>query len=74
METNKIYQGHCFDVLKTFPDGCVNTVVTSPPYWGLRDYGVIGQIGLESSVAEYVDALVKVFAEVKRVLKDDGTV
>lgn len=73
MELNKIYQGHCLDVLKTFPDQVVNTVVTSPPYWGLRDYGVDRQIGLENSVEEYVSNLVLVFREVKRVLRDDGT-
>lgn len=74
MELNKIYQGHCLKVLKTMPNDFVNTVVTSPPYWGLRDYGVDGQIGLESSVEEYVSALVDVFREIKRILKDDGTV
>ncbi|WP_313890768.1 site-specific DNA-methyltransferase [Psychrobacillus sp.] len=73
MKLNKIYQGHCLDVLKTLSEQSVNTVVTSPPYWGLRDYGVDGQIGLESSVEEYVMSLVKVFREVKRVLRDDGT-
>ncbi len=74
MELNKIYQGHCLEVLKTLPDEGINTVVTSPPYWGLRDYGVDGQIGLENSVEEYVSALVDVFREIKRILKDDGTV
>lgn len=74
MELNKIYQGHCLEVLKTLPGESVNTVVTSPPYWGLRDYGVDGQIGLENSVEEYVLALVDVFREIKRILKDDGTV
>ncbi|MEK4122265.1 DNA-methyltransferase [Lysinibacillus sp. FSL K6-0102] len=74
MELNKIYQGHCLEVLKTLSDESVNTVVTSPPYWGLRDYGVDGQIGLENSVEEYVSALVDVFREIKRILKDDGTV
>lgn len=73
MELNKIHQGHCLEVLKMLPDQSVNTVVTSPPYWGLRDYGVEGQIGLERSVDEYVMALVEVFREVKRVLRDDGT-
>jgi DNA modification methylase len=73
VELNRIYQGHCLDVLKTFPNQFINTAVTSPPYWGLRDYGVNGQIGLENSVDEYVKALVEVFREVKRVLKDDGT-
>lgn len=74
LELNKIYQGHCLDVLKTLHNDSVNTVVTSPPYWGLRDYGVDGQIGLENSVEEYVSALVDVFREIKRILKNDGTV
>ncbi|MGE7932138.1 DNA-methyltransferase [Viridibacillus arvi] len=73
MELNTIHQGHSLEVLKTLPGQMVNTVVTSPPYWGLRDYGVDGQIGLESSVEEYVKSLVEVFREVKRVLRDDGT-
>lgn len=54
-------------------DGSIQTCVTSPPYFGLRDYGVDGQIGLESSVEEYVQALVAVFREVRRCLRDDGT-
>jgi DNA modification methylase len=53
-------------------DGCVDCVVTSPPYWGLRDYGIAGQLGLEATPAAYVAALVAVFREVRRVLKDDG--
>jgi len=55
-------------------DGCVQCVVTSPPYWGLRDYGAAGQIGLESTPEAFVASLVAVFAEVRRVLKNDGTV
>ncbi|MFJ7647733.1 DNA-methyltransferase [Lysinibacillus sp. NPDC097279] len=74
LELNSIYQGHCLEVLKKIPNESVNTVVTSPPYWGLRDYGVDGQIGLESSVDEYVSALADVFSEVKRILKNNGTV
>ncbi len=54
-------------------DGCVQTVVTSPPYWGLRDYGTVGQIGLEATPDAYVGNLVQVFREVWRVLKADGT-
>jgi hypothetical protein len=54
-------------------DGSVNCVVTSPPYYGLRDYGVSGQIGLEQTPDEYIANLVQVFREVKRVLRDDGT-
>jgi len=69
-----LYQGDCLEVLKTLPDESVNCAVTSPPYFGLRDYGVDGQIGLESSVDEYVQKMVQVFREVRRVLRDDGTV
>lgn len=65
--------GDVFEVLKSIPDGTVNTCVTSPPYYGLRDYGVDGQIGLESTPEEYVNALVEVFREVRRTLRDDGT-
>ena len=69
----EIKQGDALSVLKTIPDQCINTCVTSPPYWGLRDYGVEGQIGLEPTLQEYVEALVEVFREVRRVLRPDGT-
>ena len=59
--------------LSEIPDQSVQSCVTSPPYWGLRDYGEADQIGLEQSPNEYVEQLVQVFREVKRVLKDDGT-
>ena len=68
-----IHGGDCREVLATLPDQSVNCVVTSPPYWGLRDYGVTGQLGLESTPEEYVAAMVGVFREVRRVLRDDGT-
>ena len=55
-------------------DGCVQCVVTSPPYWGLRDYSTPGQIGLEATPDAYVDTLRGVFREVWRVLREDGTV
>lgn len=58
--------------LATLPDGCVQCCVTSPPYWNLRDYGVAGQIGLESTPDEYVAKMVAVFGAVRRVLRDDG--
>ena len=73
MNIDKIIQGDCLEVLKSLPDGIINTCVTSPPYFGLRDYGVDGQIGLEESPEEYTQKLVDVFHELKRVLKDDGT-
>jgi DNA modification methylase len=72
--TTTILQGDCRDVLPTLPPASVQCVVTSPPYYGLRNYGVDGQIGLEDSPDAYVDALVAVFREVRRVLRDDGTV
>jgi DNA modification methylase len=71
--TVRILQGDCRDVLKTLPDESVHCVVTSPPYWGLRDYGVEGQLGLEASPQEYVEDLVAVFSEAWRVLRSDGT-
>lgn len=73
MKLNYIYQGNCLEVLKSFEDKCINCCVTSPPYYGLRDYGVEGQIGNEDTPFDYVDKLVNIFAEVRRVLKDDGT-
>lgn len=69
----RILQGDCREVLRTLPDASVQCVVTSPPYYGLRDYGVAGQIGLEQTPAEYVEQMVAVFREVRRVLRDDGT-
>ena len=68
-----ILHGDALATLRTLPANSVQCVVTSPPYFGLRDYGVPGQIGLEPTPAEYVARLVDVFREVKRVLRDDGT-
>lgn len=65
--------GDVRDVLDTLPDCSVQMIVTSPPYWALRDYGVAGQIGLEESANSYVLALVDVFARARRVIRDDGT-
>nr|DAY53330.1 MAG TPA: adenine-specific methyltransferase [Caudoviricetes sp.] len=70
---NKIICGDALTVLRTLPDKCCRCCVTSPPYFNLRDYGVPGQIGLEPTMQEYIARLVEVFAEVKRVLTDDGT-
>ena len=61
------------ETLRTLPEASVHTVCTSPPYWGLRDYGAKGQIGLEPTPEDFVAALVDVFREVKRVLRTDGT-
>lgn len=73
MDSRKIICGDCLEVLKTMPDESVNCCITSPPYYGLRDYGVDGQIGLEETPDEYIRKLTDVFHEVKRVLKNDGT-
>lgn len=68
-----IYVGDCIESMRAMPDRSVNCCVTSPPYFGLRDYGHDGQIGLEPTPNEFVSALVAVFREVRRVLRDDGT-
>ncbi len=73
MDINKIYQGNCIEVLKTFPDKSIDCCITSPPYYGLRDYGSGEQIGLEETPELYIEKLVQVFREVKRVLKDNAT-
>lgn len=70
---NKIILGDCVDVLKTLEDESIHCVITSPPYWGLRDYGVAGQLGLEETPEEFIENMVAVFREVKRVLRSDGT-
>ena len=72
--TWKLLQGDVLDKLSEIETGTVQTCVTSPPYWGLRDYGIDGQIGLEKTPEEYVEKMVQVFREVRRVLRDDGTV
>src|SRR5438067_1261565 len=59
--------------LRTLPDESLNSIITSPPYFGQRDYGDAAQIGLEETAQEYIDALVDVFREARRVLKSDGT-
>ena len=68
-----LYQGDVLDVLRELPDESAHCCVTSPPYWGLRDYGVEGQLGLEPTPEEYVARMVEVFREVRRVLRSDGT-
>ncbi|ENH93615.1 DNA methylase N-4/N-6 [Pseudomonas aeruginosa PA45] len=68
-----IHVGDCLHELQTLPDESVHCCITSPPYFGLRDYGVDEQIGLEQTPAEFVARLVEVFREVRRVLRDDGT-
>ena len=69
----EIICGDALEVLRGLPDQSIHCCVTSPPYWGLRDYGVEGQLGLEKAPEEYVERLVGIFKEVRRVLRDDGT-
>ena len=73
MNTHRIILGDCIAGMKSLGDQSVNTCVTSPPYWGLRDYGHGEQIGLEQTPEAYVAKMVDVFREVRRVLRDDGT-
>lgn len=70
---NKVLKGDALEVLQTLPTEYVNCIVTSPPYWGLRDYSVEGQLGLEKTFEEYIDKLCTIFDETKRVLRKDGT-
>jgi DNA modification methylase len=70
---NRVICGDAFKVLKRFPDGCVDMVLTSPPYWNLRNYGVKDQMGLESDPQEYINRIATIFDEVKRVLKKTGS-
>lgn len=68
-----ILVGDCFDMMRSMPANSVDCVVTSPPYWGLRDYGVEGQIGLEATLKIHLDVMVNVFREVRRVMKPTAT-
>jgi site-specific DNA-methyltransferase (cytosine-N4-specific) len=68
-----LIQGDAHRILTAMPDGIAQTVVTSPPYWSLRDYGIEGQLGLEPSVHEFIEALADLFDDVRRVLRPDGT-
>ena len=72
-EVTVILVGDVFARLAQIPSNSVDCCVTSPPYWGLRDYDVAGQIGLEPTLAEHIDVMVRVFREVRRVLKSSGT-
>lgn len=73
MKINEIYNSECLSGLKSLPNNSIQCCVTSPPYYGLRDYGNKRQIGLEKTPEEYIQKLVDVFREVRRVLKNDGT-
>ncbi len=73
IDASTIFEGDALTVLRCIPSGSVRCVVTSPPYWGLRDYGIKDQIGLEQSMQQFFHKLIAVFSEVRRVLTDDGT-
>src|SRR5258707_12590812 len=70
---DQILQGDALQVLQSLQSDFIQTVITSPPYYGLRDYGMPGQIGLEETPEAYIARLVEVFREVRRVLRPDGT-
>ena len=70
---SQVLTGDCRDILKALPDKTFRCCVTSPPYWGLRDYDVDGQIGAETNPRDYITTLVSVFADIRRVLTNDGT-
>src|SRR3990167_10522664 len=74
MEMDKIICGDTLEVLKTFPDEFVDCVITSPPYWNLRNYNVDRQLGLEDTFCEYISKLCDIFDQIRRVLKVHGTV
>ena len=74
MEINKIYQESCLDTCKRIKDNSIDCVITSPPYWQLRDYGYEGQWGLEATFNEYLEHLWLLMDEIYRILKSDGTV
>ncbi|MBU1910534.1 MAG: site-specific DNA-methyltransferase, partial [Verrucomicrobia bacterium] len=69
----RIIQGDSRQALESFPDNTFQCCITSPPYWGLRDYGIPGQIGAEDVPDQYIADLVKIFREVRRALREDGT-
>ncbi len=72
IDESMIIEGDALLALRLLPMKSIQCVITSPPYWGLRDYGIAGQIGLEESLPQFINHLVAVFNEVRRVLKDDG--
>src|SRR5437870_13040887 len=67
-----VLEGDVSEALPLLPDASVQCAVTSPPYWGLRDYGIHGQIGLETTLAAYLHKLTNIFAQVRRILKPEG--
>lgn len=73
MKVNHIYCGNSLEILKSFPNKSIDCCVTSPPYYALRNYNKCGQIGIEKTPNKYIEKLLDIFAQVHRVLKDDGT-
>lgn len=73
LDDSIIMEGDALHALRLLPSNSIQCVVTSPPYWGLRDYGIGGQIGLEGTLPQFINHLVAIFDEIKRVLRDDGT-
>lgn len=73
LDASTIFEGDALAVLRRLPEQSIQCAVTSPPYWGLRDYGIDGQIGLESTLPAFINGLADVFEAVRRVLRDDGT-
>ena len=73
LEINQVHNIDCFEGIKQLEDKSVDMVITSPPYWALRDYGIDKQFGLQPTFKRYVEQLLKLFDEIKRVLKDNGT-
>ena len=73
LKLDYIYQGDALEVLKQFPSESIDMCITSPPYWNMRDYGDKNQLGLEYTTSEFIDNLYNVFHELKRVLKDEGS-
>lgn len=72
LNDSTLIEGDALHALHALPSGSIQCAITSPPYWGLRDYGINGQIGLEKTLPQFINHLVSVFGEVKRVLKEDG--
>jgi DNA modification methylase len=74
MEINSVINGGALDILRKMESDSVDCCISSPPYYGLRDYGVEGQLGLEKTFQEYLDKLIEIYAEVKRVIKPSGSI
>lgn len=73
VDSSTLFEGDALTVLRRLKDQSVRCVITSPPYWGLRSYGIDDQIGLEPTITQYLNKLVGIFSEIKRILTDDGT-